>query len=260
MKIACLQIQLKESLKKSFDYTVNSIKTDEVYRKTNILVLPDFSGDDNSLFASNDEKIEYLSSLQQIAKLYNLIILSGAFYVKSNDKFAKHVYLIDDNGNIVFYRITSKNEKVQFNIVDTKYGKIGVLFNDEIWISELSRIYSLKGAEILLVPGRLSPLQLNQKLVSLWGLSALNCIIISLCSLSDNEQHRYIGNSIITSPREILCQAKCNEEIIIAQIEDDFIAIERTPDLSFKRTLWWNLWSRKPEMYQYLKKKTNHIQ
>lgn len=63
----------------------------------------------------------------------------------------KYALALDKTGIIGIWHKTKQENNVPYACVSTKYGKIGVIFDDELYIPEIARCYMLMGCHILFV-------------------------------------------------------------------------------------------------------------
>ncbi|MCI1959958.1 MAG: carbon-nitrogen hydrolase family protein [Clostridia bacterium] len=100
----------------------------------NIIVLPqtDFSEVNEMLF----ERLKNLVGKEQYA------------VVSSYDVNGKYAFLFNSKSILCFWRKIENNGGI--SCADTKYGKVGVIFDKEIMVPEISRVYTLDGCHIII--------------------------------------------------------------------------------------------------------------
>jgi len=105
-----------------------------------------------------------LRSLESLAVEYGVAIVGGAFYEKVNGKTRLSSPVIANDGRLLgrqfkvhLFRSERKYAKPgsEYNIFQLNGYKIGVLVCYDVDFPEPSRIYALKGAELILCPSRI---------------------------------------------------------------------------------------------------------
>lgn len=74
-----------------------------------------------------------------------------AIVVAKESDEEKFALALDKTGIIGIWHKTKEDKNVPYSCVNTKYGKIGVIFDDELYIPEIARCYMLMGCHILFV-------------------------------------------------------------------------------------------------------------
>ena len=91
----------------------------------------------------------------QPQELYNVVSKyikdEVAIVVGKEGDEEKYALALDKTGIIGIWHKTKKEKNVPYACVSTKYGKIGVIFDDEFYIPEIARCYMLMGCHILFV-------------------------------------------------------------------------------------------------------------
>lgn len=85
---------------------------------------------------------------QSISKYITEEIVIAVSKVSEDEKYA---LAVDKTGIIGIWHKTKVDKNVPYACVTTKYGKIGVIFDDEFYIPEIARCYMLMGCHILFV-------------------------------------------------------------------------------------------------------------
>ncbi|MCE9669678.1 carbon-nitrogen hydrolase family protein [Myxococcus stipitatus] len=129
-----------------------------------------------------------------------------------------------------------------FPLLDTDKGRVGLLLGHDFWVMEPSRIQSLRGAHLVLVSGALGTRNRESKKAAIWGLATLHCVAVAFASTVG-------GGSTLALPQRLVAQADEAPGVLTAEWADDTMALQREADLSFKNTLWFGLWARRPELY-----------
>ncbi|WP_369179690.1 carbon-nitrogen hydrolase family protein [Streptomyces mutabilis] len=133
-----------------------------------------------------------------------------------------------------------------FPVVDTPFGKVGVLLGPDFWLVEPPRIECLAGAELLLAAGSLDGGQQASQRAAVWGIATLNTVAVAFAgALSEGCG----GGSAVAAPEGFVAEAGADEGVIEAPWDVERIRRLREPDLRFQQTLWFGLWARRTELY-----------
>ena len=135
---------------------------------------------------------------------------------------------------------------VDFPVVESPFGRVGVLLGPDFWLVEPPRIECLAGAELLLAAGSLDGRQQASQRAAVWGIATLNTVAVAFAgSLSE----RCGGGSAVAVPEGFVAEAGTDEGVIGAPWDVERIRHLREPDLRFQQTLWFGLWARRTELY-----------
>ncbi|MFE9053506.1 nitrilase-related carbon-nitrogen hydrolase [Streptomyces mutabilis] len=133
-----------------------------------------------------------------------------------------------------------------FPVVETPFGKVGVLLGPDFWLVEPPRIECLAGAELLLAAGSLDGGQQASQRAAVWGIATLNTVAVAFAgALSEGCG----GGSAVAAPEGFVAEAGADECVIEAPWDVERIRRLREPDLRFQQTLWFGLWARRTELY-----------
>ncbi|MDN3244716.1 carbon-nitrogen hydrolase family protein [Streptomyces sp. ZSW22] len=133
-----------------------------------------------------------------------------------------------------------------FPVVETPFGKVGVLLGPDFWLVEPPRIECLAGAELLLAAGSLDGGQQASQRAAVWGIATLNTVAVAFAgALSEGCG----GGSAVAAPEGFVAEAGADEGVIEAPWDVERIRRLREPDLRFQQTLWFGLWARRMELY-----------
>lgn len=218
---------------------------------TDFILLPGGFLDDNASPVSNTLRESVQRGLAELAQKKRCYIVGGSF-LENNGK-RKVTLLFDRSGSIIHtqtYPFTADQEASGsfFPVIDTEFGRIGILNGNDIWVWESSRIQSLQGAEILFVPGQLNLQNIDSKISALWGLATLNCVAIAFASAASAATQ---GFATVILPSGVIAQQyhSNGQTALEAEILPGQMAQLRDADLTFRNTLWFGLWSRRKELY-----------
>ncbi len=248
MKIACLQTSVLKNKQDVLKHIFYALKEScEIYSPDFILLPNNFLSLSQGIVYTKQDVSELFEMFSSIAKQFKTYIITGTINYSNSEP--ANAYIINNegfviNGDFVF-------EEDAYVVFDTEFGKIAVVLEENFWIVENTRIFCLKGAEVIFVPGEPWNKEVEVKKASIWGISALNCVLVAYCSYR-SKNTATTTKSIIASPYEIIKESEELEKLLFTEIENDLIQSIREPDLSLKKTLWWVLYNRNPKMYHEL--------
>lgn len=172
-------------------------------------------------------------------------IVTGFYQSAQGQSFNSAAYLLHDQGQTTVHHVYQKlflptyhvfdearfhQPGNQLGLVETRFGKIGLLICEDLWHSILGSLLTVAGAELVLVPaasparGFADPVPANiqayQRLLP--SLAAEHGIYAAIAMLTGFEGGKgFYGNSMVVSPfGETLVQTQGFEnEILIADID-----------------------------------------
>lgn len=198
-----------------------------------------------------------LERLADVATRHHTYVLTGSWADEavSHGGLENVVHLLDPAGEIVVTLRRPIDEKgrtgtgIDFPVLDTEHGRVGVLLGPDFWLIEPPRIQCLAGAEMLLVAGSTSSTQTDSQHAAVWGIATLNTVGVAIASALDAPS---AGGSGIAVPEGFLAWAGTQECVVSAEWDLEHIRHLRQPDLRFQETLWFGLWARRPDLYRSL--------
>jgi predicted amidohydrolase len=203
-----------------------------------------------------------------IARQRRCYIVCGTLVERDGDRYYNTSALIDRDGHIAgkarkIHRFSAELLSIDAGteqlLVDTPFGKLGVCVCSDFWIPEMPRMLALKGAEIIAVPGASIVANLGITRPCIQANSSFNVCYTLFTSLVGRASGRRGGREVsiamggcstVTSPEEIVATLDQQEDVLLATLDMDYLRESRTVDLSFKRSLYWCLHGRLPELYQ----------
>jgi predicted amidohydrolase len=206
--------------------------------------------------------------LARVAVERGCYVLAGTMVERDGDRRYNTCAVIDDRGEIVakarkihrfsaeLLSIDAGDEQV---LVDTPFGKLGVCVCSDFWIVEMPRMLALRGAEIIAVPGAALAGNVGITRPCIQANSSYNvCYTLfagGVGAASGQRGGREVrievaGHSTIAGPTQILAALDDEEAILHAELDMEELRLQRTVDLSFKRSLYWCLHGRLPELYR----------
>jgi predicted amidohydrolase len=225
----------------------------EVTDGASFVLLPEnaFTGEDGSS-PSRSQTEQCQERLAALARNRRTYILTGSWLEEATNGPIQVAKLLDPTGS-VHLEISRPVEEdgrtgtgEDFPVVETEFGRVGVLLGPDIWLNEPPRIQCLKGAELLLVAGSLMGSDVVSQRAAVWGIATLNTVAVALAS-SLSPQSR--GGSAVAMPDGFRVEALDREGLFETPLDLERIRHLRTPDLRFQETLWFGLWARRPELY-----------
>jgi len=211
-------------------------------------------------YLSKSETLEgpFVSAIANKAQEISSHVILGISRLDNNspDQLHNSAVLIDDHGKLIgLYdkiHLFKKEKKVYKEgkdaaVFDSKLGKIGMMICYDLSFPEISRVLSLKGAEIICCPfnGRDDKPYKAQRLEYLARTRAYenNLFFIVANRVGYGEMVSFMGHSIITSPSgEIVSQSfSKKEEIIFGLLSESKMISERNENYLLK--------DRRPEIY-----------
>lgn len=176
--------------------------------------------------------------------------------------------VIDETGRIVgktrkIHRFSAEMLSIEAGdsqlLLDTPFGKIGICVCSDFWIVEMPRMLALQGAEIIAVPGAALRGNLGITRPCLQANSSFNvCYTLfagGVGGVSGERGGRQVsievgGCSTIAGPESIIASCDDEETVISAELDLEYLRTMRTVDLSFRRSLYWCLHGRMPNLYK----------
>ncbi|MCC0686518.1 MULTISPECIES: carbon-nitrogen hydrolase family protein [unclassified Clostridioides] len=262
-KIAVCQMMTTENKTENINHAVEMV-TESATNGAEIVVLPEMFNCpyENKYFPKFAEEYpgETTTILSKLAKKHGIYLVSGSIPELEDRKIYNTCYVFDKNGTLIgkhrkmhlfdievtgkvsFKEADTLTAGNDVTVIDTEYGKVGIAICYDIRFPELSRLMSLKGAEIVILPAAFNMTTGPAH----WELSirmrALdNQIFYVGAAPARNKDASYIafGNSRISDPwGKIIAQADENECIIYADIDRDLIPDirQQLPLLKHRRT------------------------
>ena len=206
--------------------------------------------------------------LAEVAIRKRSYVLGGTMVELEGSRHYNTCVLIDDNGRIAgkcrkIHRFSAEMLSIEAGdtqlLVDTPFGKLGVCVCSDFWIVEMPRMLALRGAEIIAVPGAALRGNLPITRPCIQANSSFNvCYTLfagGVGKVSGERAGRQVsiemgGCSTIAGPESIIDTCDDQETVISAELDLEYLRLMRTVDLSFRRSLYWCLHGRMPNLYQ----------
>ncbi len=252
MKIAGIQVKCSHDIEKNLKETKKYLNI-AVEKDSNIICLQELSiypwipievNEDNFNYANYDYD-EIFNEIKEISKKGNCVIILPFFEKGEIDgNFYNSTIVIQDGDIIGKYRkvhlplIPGWEEKYYFKVGDlgfpiiaTKFGKIGIMLGWDVFFPEVSRILTIKGAEIIFAPTA-SAFSSQPRWLKIIGANALmNTVFIARINRVGKEKDiDFYGGSFCFAPDGVLLSEPAGETegIIFWEINfDDLYEVRR---------------------------------
>ena len=210
----------------------------------NIIIFPE------SDFVFPEKSLEIIEKIEQITQNCKVICAITAVE-KCESLYYKTTFLVESGKILGKYRKThlEKDEKEIFSsgdlglpIFKTSYGNIGVMIGFEGFFPEISRILTLKGADIVVWPTKFS----NDKQINVCRTRSIENKIFVACS--NSVTHKSSGHSLISSPAGGILTS-CLGNIEQASLSSLCLQLSRNKFIVPYTNIILN---RKPETYKIL--------
>lgn len=206
-------------------------------------------------------------TLAEIARGRKCYLLCGTMVEREGDRYFNTCALLDPRGEIVakarkIHRFSAEllaiDAAEEQCLVDTPFGRLGLCVCSDFWIVEMPRILALKGAELICVPGAALVTNLGITRPCIQANSSFNVCYTLFTSpvgqVSGQRGGREVsialgGCSTVAGPEEILATLDQEETVLFTTLDLPYLRESRTVDLSFKRSLYWCLHGRLPQLY-----------
>jgi N-carbamoylputrescine amidase len=252
MKIAGIQVTCSNDIEKNLKETVKYLNI-AVEKNSKIICLQELSiypwfplqVDEDNFKLANSENDEIFDDIKKISKESECVIILPFFERGEIDgNFYNSAMVIQDGEIIGKYRkihlplIPGWEEKYYFKVGDlgfpvikTKFGKIGIMLGWDIFFPEVSRILTIKGAEIIFAPTA-SAFSSQPRWLKIIGANALmNTVFIARINrVGKEEDVDFYGGSFCFAPDGVLLSESAGETegIIFWEINyDDLYEVRR---------------------------------
>ena len=244
-KLALCQMNVIDDKDSNIKNALDMIKT-AAENKSDLVILPEmfncpYDNEKFTEYAEEKKDSKTLKAMKEAAKDSNMYIIAGSipelndnnlyntsFIFNRNGEIIgshrkMHLFDIDIPGKISFKESDTLSAGNQITLIDTELCKIGVAICYDIRFPELLRLMTLKGAELIVIPGAFNMTTGPAHWETLIrGRAIDNQLYMAAASPARNEELSYVayGNSMVADPwGEILVRASEKEEIIYADIK-----------------------------------------
>jgi omega-amidase len=244
-KVALCQMKVIDNKDSNINKALDMIKT-SAGNKSDLIILPEmfncpYDSQKFKEYAEEKDTSKTLKAISDAAKELNQYIIAGSIPELDNNKLYNSSFVFNGNGEIIGShrkihlfdidiagKITFKESETlsagnQITVIDTEFCKIGIAICYDMRFPELLRIMTIKGAELIVIPGAFNMTTGPAHWKTLIRARAIdNQVYVAAASPASNEELSYVayGNSMVTDPwGEVLVRAGQNEEIIYANID-----------------------------------------
>jgi predicted amidohydrolase len=264
LKVAVCQMKNTEMKVHNIEEACRMIR-DSAQKGIDIAVLPEIfnSPYDNSKFRENAEKSncgETVDKISELAKELGIYIIAGSIPEMENEKIYNTSYTFNRQGEIIgryrkihlfdinipdkimFKESDTISPGEELTIIETEFGKVGVIICYDIRFPELVRLMVLQGAKFIFVPAafNLTTGPVHWELL-MRARAVDNQVFLIAASPARNTEASYVayGHSMVIDPwGTVISRASEKEEIIFADLELSQIETIRNnlPILKHRRT------------------------
>lgn len=182
---------------------------------------------------------DVLAAFQEKARQYNIWIIPGSMFVRSDDELYNEAVVINPAGEIVArYRkmfpfapyehgVTGGTECLVFDVPDV--GRFGLSICYDIWFPETMRQLTAMGAEVLLHPVLTGTIDRDVELsIARSSAAIFQCYIFDINGLGAGG----VGRSLVVGPAgNNIYQAAGQEEIIPIEVDLEMVRRQRATGL-----------------------------
>ena len=272
MKIAQIQMKVNPDKDKNLE-EVERYLEEMKEENPDIVVLPEMFNCpyDKSLFEKYSEKREgkTWTKLSELAEKFKIYLFAGSIpekvdsgevyntsyiFDRKGNQIGKHrkvhLFDIDIEGGQTFIESETLTPGKDLTVVDTEFGKIGLMICYDIRFPEWSRLMSLKGAQVIIVPGAFNMTTGPAHWEISFRVRALDnqVFTVGTAPAQDKEaSYKSYGNTILVSPwGKVIDKMGYEEGYIINDIDlKEVIEVRKQlPLLKHRRT----------DLYEIIKK------
>lgn len=271
IKIGLCQMMVLKSTKEENINKAQKMICEAADRGARIVALPEmfncpYNNKHFREYAESFPEGKTIKMLSSTAKEKNIYLVGGSIPEIEDDKIYNTCFIFDNNVKLVgkhrkvhLFDINIKNgvkfmesevlsSGNEITLVDSPWGKVGVVICYDIRFPEIIRLMALKGAKIIFIPAAFNMTTGPAHWETLFKSRALdNQLYIAGISPARNVNYSYVayGNSLITSPwGDIIEKLDEKEGILIRDIDLDYIEEVRNslPLLKHRRKDLYNLY------------------
>jgi predicted amidohydrolase len=236
MKIACIQIQIREGEEKG--KTITRAETlIEGIDKADLIILPEiwnigYFSFERYVSDSETEQGETISRMRVQARKKKAHILAGSIVERENELFYNTSFLINPEGDLIgkyrkmhLFPYQSAERQLltpgkDLCVIDTQFGRVGLSICYDLRFPEFFRKLVDYGAEIILTVSAWPYPRLEHWLLFNRVRAAENLAFLASANCAGkNREKEFCGNSMIVDPwGTIVAKAEDHECIVAAQI------------------------------------------
>jgi len=188
-----------------------------------------------------------MPELDEAGHIYNTCFIFNDNGVQIGRHRKMHLFDIDIPGGQRFMESETLTPGDAITVVDTAWGKIGVMICFDMRFPELARLMALAGVSIVIIPAAFNmttgpahwEITLRMRAVD-------NQIYVMACAPARDEKGKYVsyGNSMAVSPwGNVLGRLDAEADILLRELDMDQVAVIRRqlPLLSARRSDLYNI-------------------
>ncbi len=179
-----------------------------------------------------------IQQMQRLAKEYGVFLAAGSVATKKQGSYYNTAVFIDNAG-----RITGQYDKIHlfplglhedqyfapgkdFCLVDTPWGRVGMILCYDIRFPALCQNLVLRGAEMLIIPAQFGAARIQHWNILAQARAIENQCFVLACDVTGDKDSGYCGSSLVVSPwGEVLVHGDDQETILYGKL--DFSQIEK---------------------------------
>jgi predicted amidohydrolase len=277
VKVALIQSHWRESPEENFKAICKMIEEIGSNGNIDLIGLPEFFMGPPWYFPGKahlkgrvDDTVpgKITDQLARLAQKYHTYILCGTIVERENNSYFNTSVVLNDEGEIIgkarkvhcyAAELISIQAATDQLIVDTPFGKVGICVCSDFWIQEMPRMLALKGAEIIYVSGAslIQDIEITRPCILANSVhNVCYTLYTSIVGKVIGERAgiptftiEFGGHTTVAEPKKILATLNNEEDILYTELDMDYIRKLRQVDITFKNTLYWGLWGRRPELF-----------
>lgn len=196
-----------------------------------------------------------LTLLRELAREYQVWVVGGSIATLHADGTTRNTtFLIDRHGNLAgdyskIHLFSLQEEQLAFHpgekaeVYNTEFGRTAMMICYDVRFPELSRVYGLKQADILITTANFPNPRVNHWRSLLIARAIENQMYVVACNrVGSTPDSTYPGHSLIVDPwGEIIAEGDDGEEILCGSVDPDNVQKVRTQIQVFR--------DRRPQLY-----------
>lgn len=220
-----------------------SLVTEAAKKGSELIVLPELWYGGYALNRLSNDAISLpehpgIQQMQRLAKEYGIFLAAGSVATVKNGSYYNTAVFIDDTGKIIgqydkihLFPLGLQEDRYfapgkDFCLVDTPWGRMGIVLCYDIRFPALCQNLVLQGAELLIIPAQFGAARIQHWNILAQARAIENQCFVLACDVTGDKDSGYCGSSLMVSPwGEIIVQGDEKETILYGQL--DFNQIEK---------------------------------
>jgi omega-amidase len=176
--------------------------------------------------------------MQQLAKEYGVMLAAGSVATVKDGKYYNTAVLIGETGQIIgqydkihLFPLGLHEDQYftpgeDFCLVDTPWGRLGIILCYDIRFPALCQNLALQGAELLIIPAQFGAARIQHWNILAQARAIENQCFVLACDVTGDKDSGYCGSSLMVSPwGELIAHGDEREQILYGEL--DFSQIEK---------------------------------